>query len=184
MIDLYEKGKKYGLDDDHLDVLYRINSKLSSTIISESFCDDVLSDLLDLFSDNQKSGRRVTDITGTNINKFIDEIADSYFSTISRKNIFSTYIMYAFIYSLAYTPLSALQGVPISSTLVLSVIGFMLGLLVCMIIHKCKLSKSKLVNNICFFILAGYPLSNFIYENFSFFSKIETLQVPLYIYYF
>ena len=181
MIDLYDQAKKYKLDDEHLDVLYKISSKLSSTIVNESFCDDVLSDLLDLFSANQRAGKKVTDITGTNINKFIDEIADSYFSTISKKNILSTYIMYGFIYSLAYTPLSALQGVPIAATLVLSVIGFILGLLVCLIIHKCKLSKSKLVNNICFFILAGYPISTSMYENLSFFTKIETLQVPLYI---
>lgn len=128
-----------------------IKSKINCALIPSSARDEILEDIYEMLLRNQNSKKDFLDVIGGNLSTFIDNIIDSYASTISRTNFILSVIKTSFLFAILGLIGTLFTNTITISTIVYSLIGFIVGGLTYLFIYKIKKNSINLIS----YIIAG-----------------------------
>lgn len=132
---IIDRKDKYCLKGEYYSTLEEINVRLRFSI-PNFFRKEVYLDLIDLFYRNQSMGKPISQVLIGGIDKFVADITESFYSTLSIGMLIRYLFRSAILFSLCTESLYIINSIVVKSSkaisfavIIIGIIGFVLGIL-------------------------------------------------------
>lgn len=161
---IIDRKDKYCLKGEYYSVLEEVDVRLRYCIPS-FFRKEVYSDLIDLFYRNQSLGKPISQVLVGGVDKFVDDIVDSFYSTLSKRKFMKYLVANAILFSIVTEVLYIVNSIVTKSSkaisfavIVVGIIGFIFGILYFICNYTLAYKKSGLKKKIVQLIFILTPI--------------------------
>ena len=129
---------KYQLKGEYYQGYEKIMTNLNGFYLSREFVLDVEEDVFDILLRNQKQNKTLDEAIGGSIDDFSINIADAYFSSISKTTFVMELLKNIFLYSWGFMLFALVIGNKIVSfgTIIMALVGAIVGVAIYLMIYK------------------------------------------------
>lgn len=129
---------KYQLKGEYYQGYEKIITNLNGFYLSREFISDVKEDVFDILLRNQKQNKTLDETIGGSIEDFSINIADAYFSSISKTTFVMELLKNIFLYSWGFMLFALVMGSKIGSigTIIMALVGAIVGVAIYLMIYK------------------------------------------------